>query len=183
MARLAPLHTETAAEGSFLTAGHFIISRPLAAPPEQLASTSPLSNLRRWNLVQRLKADLWKAWSSAYLSSLSARSKWRKPGHQLQPNDLVLVRDESLKNRDWPLGKVESVHPGDDGTIRAATVRCHGKLYTRPTRRLVPLLLDQDSDPSPRPGSMSRSLCSSPTQLRIDATPTDPLRTAPDNSS
>ncbi len=36
---LAPLHAETATEGAFLTAGHFLIGRPLAAPPEPLAST------------------------------------------------------------------------------------------------------------------------------------------------
>jgi len=152
---LAPLHSDSAAEGNFLTAGHFLIGRPLAAPPEQLASTSPTNSLRRWNLVQRVKADLWKAWSSSYLASMAARGKWRKPGHTIKPNDLVLVKDETLKNRDWPLGKVEAVHPGDDGAVRAATIRCQGRTYKRPTCKLVPLLFDDDasstSQPSPSP--------------------------------
>ena len=46
---LSPLHSDSAAEGNYLTAGHFLIGRPLAAPPERLPSSSPTSHLRRWN--------------------------------------------------------------------------------------------------------------------------------------
>ncbi len=48
---LAPLHTEEAAEGAYLTAGHFLIERPLRAPPAELPSTGKISNLRRWTCL------------------------------------------------------------------------------------------------------------------------------------
>ncbi len=53
-----------------LTPGHFLIGRPLKAPPTKPASTSKLSYLRRWALVQRLQQDLWIAWKGCYLQSL-----------------------------------------------------------------------------------------------------------------
>ena len=106
--------------------------------------------------MERLKADLWRCWCSTYLASLGARSKWRKPGHDLQPGDLVLIKDEALRNRDWPLARVEKIHPGEDGIVRAATLRCRDCLYNRPACRLVPLLFDRE-DASPHHGSMSGS--------------------------
>lgn len=54
---LAPMNTDDTAEGKFLTAGHFLIGRPLRAPPTKLSSTGKPSLLRRWNLVSRIKAD------------------------------------------------------------------------------------------------------------------------------
>jgi len=151
---LAPLHTEESTEGTFLTAGHFLVGRPLKAPPVRLPSTSKYSLLRRWDLVTRIKADLWKTWSSSYLASCAQRSKWLRPGYRLHKGDIVFVKDESIKTRDWPIAIVEDVHPGDDGKTRVATIRCRGKLYRRPVVRLIPVLTDDVTSSTP-PGSMS----------------------------
>ncbi len=43
-----------------LTPGHFIVGRPLKAPPTKAASTGNITHLRRWMLVQRLQQDLWE---------------------------------------------------------------------------------------------------------------------------
>ncbi len=94
---LAPIHTDDATEDAYLTAGHFLIGRPLKAPPRKFPSTGSPSHLRRWNLVSRLKNDLWRRWTSTYLSSCAQRSKWNQPGRRLSPGDLVFVKDESLK--------------------------------------------------------------------------------------
>ena len=72
---LMPLHSEEAAEGMYLTPGHFISGKPLRAPPTKLPSTAQTSDLRRWNLVSRVKSDLWRQWCSSYLASCSQRSK------------------------------------------------------------------------------------------------------------
>ncbi len=156
---LAPLHTEEASEGTYLTAGHFLIGRPLRAPPQPLPSTGKMSNLRRWELVSRLQNDLWRQWTATYLASCAQRSKWTRTGRSLAPGDLVFVRDETLRSRDWPVAVVETAHAGDDGHVRAVTLRCRGKRYTRAIHRLIPLITDEDQvipkTPQASPGSMS----------------------------
>ncbi len=143
---IAPLGADDLKEANNLTPGHFLIGRPLRALPSKRPPSGKLSLMRRWNLVERLQADLWKYWSSAYLSSCVARAKWLRPGYALQVGDVVLVKDESLKSRAWPLAVIEELHKGSDGVARAATLRCKGKLYQRPANRLVPLITDADEN-------------------------------------
>ena len=60
--------------------------------------------------------------------------------------DIVLLKDETLRTRDWPLALITELHPGDDGVSRVATLRCCGKIYQRPVHRLVHLVTDADED-------------------------------------
>ncbi len=143
---LASISTEEAADLSFVTAGHFLIGTPLKAPPSKQPSTSPISHLRRWNLVTRLKADLWKKWSASYLSSISQRSKWFRPSLQLRPGDIVFVKDETLRTRDWPIAKVIKTYPGDDRVVRVVDIICRGTTYRRPVVKLVLALTDDEID-------------------------------------
>ncbi len=131
-------------EGNILTPGHFLIGRPLRATPAPTPPSGKLSLLRRWNLTERLQTDLWKHWLAAYISSCSARAKWLRPGRPLRVGDIVLVKDESLRSRSWPLALVTKLHPGDDNITRVATLYCRGKEYKRPVIRLVPLITDEE---------------------------------------
>ncbi len=88
-----------------LTPGHFLIGRPLRAPPTRPASTAQLPHLRHWQLVQRLQQDLWNAWKSYYLQHLQSRRKWK--GTNLTPinvGDIVFLKDQTLADGDchWP---------------------------------------------------------------------------------
>jgi len=158
---LAPLHSDDIAEGTYLTAGHFLVGRPLRAAPSPQPPTGKISNLRRWNLVSRLTSDLWNQWLGTYLASCSQRSKWNRQGHKLSPGDLVFVKDETLRVRDWPMAIVTRTYPGDDGEIRAVEIRCKGKTYSRPSTRLIPFVADDAPDEftsnHSRPRRMSRT--------------------------
>ena len=150
---LAPVHSTDAEDPLVLTAGHFIIGQPLKAPPTAEADeTAKLSLLKRWNLVNRLNQDLWVAWQGRYIQSLQSRTKWKKPTYNFQVGDVVLVKDEVLKHRDWPLARITKTFPGDDGLTRAVELHCQGKNYRRATNRLIFLTEDQ-----PGPPSMSRT--------------------------
>ncbi len=164
---LLPLQSDDVTDGSYLTAGHFLIGRPLLAPPSPAAPQGQLRLLRRWNLVTRLMADLWKQWLGSYLSSLAARTKWQRPGRQLQVGDLVFLKDETLVVRQWPVALITATYPGDDQQTRVVEVRCRGHTYRRATNRLIPLLREDETpytsatssqDEAPRPRSMSRTL-------------------------
>ncbi len=139
---LAPLHGDGHPEDIVLTPGHFLIQRPLKAPPlpQELSKTTTTSHLRRWTLVQHLNQTLWDRWLHTYLQSRFARSKWHIDAHEVKVGDIVLIRDVTLRRRNWPLGKVTQTFPGTDGVTRTVEVLCHGKLYTRAVHLLCPLV-------------------------------------------
>ncbi|GBP06882.1 hypothetical protein EVAR_101321_1 [Eumeta japonica] len=49
--------------------------------------------------------------------SSSQRYKWRTPKPDIQPGDLVVVKDDLLPPQDWRLGRVENTFPGPDGKM------------------------------------------------------------------
>ncbi len=94
---LSPLSSTDLDDDLVLTACHFFTGRPLKAPPQDVTQeTSKITSLRRWNLVQRLRQDLWHAWSIRYLQSLDARHKWHLKHRNIRVGDVVLVRGEML---------------------------------------------------------------------------------------
>ena len=95
-----------------LTPGHFLIGCPLEALPDPSSSYQRPSLLRRWHLCQSLVRQFWSRWSSEYLSQVMKYSKWHSPTRNIQVNDLVCVREDSLVPTKWPLARVIAVHPG-----------------------------------------------------------------------
>ncbi len=151
---VTPVQATEADDPLVLTAGHFLIGRPLKALPQpEVDNTSKLSSLRRWNLVRRLNQELWIAWSSCYLQSLQARSKWKRPTYNFKEGDVIILKDDLLKQRSWPLARVTKTYPGDDGLVRAVDLKCQDKIFRRATNRLVLIVEDQ-----PHPPSMSGPL-------------------------
>ena len=67
---LCPLETMPIDGIEVLTPGHFLIGRPLIAPPAKLLSNSSISTLKRWNLCQKISSEFWKRWSQEYLCTL-----------------------------------------------------------------------------------------------------------------
>ena len=96
--------------------------------------------LRRWNLVRHLHNNLWLAWRGKYLQSFQARIKWTRTHRNFQVGDIVLIKDESLLDRTWPMAIVTRVYPGKDRLVRVVNIRTRGKTYKHATDRLVLLL-------------------------------------------
>ena len=139
---IVPLNS-TNIDDTTLTLGHFLIGRPLKSPPSVEAEKTKISSRRRWALVNRLSQDLWKAWIGCYLQSLHHRSKWTNKNGNMNKDDIVFIKDEVLRYRDWSIARVIEIFPGDDGKVQAADVLCHGKLFRRAIHRLIPLHNDE----------------------------------------
>ena len=102
---------------------------------------------RRWNLCQRLAADLWERWSRDYLQQLQRFSKWRRPQKSLQVRDVVLLKDTELFTRSWPLARIIETHLGKDGLVRVVTLKTEKGIYKRAVHCLVPLPVEEKTLP------------------------------------
>ena len=122
-----------------LTPGHFLIGRPLTALPE-VTPTISISLLRRWQLCKSLLRHFWKRWSSEYVSQLGRFNKWRQPTRNIQPGDLVVIREDSPIATKWPLARIVEVYPGKDKLVRVALVKTANGVYTRPVNKLAVVL-------------------------------------------
>jgi len=63
---------------SFLSPGHFLIGDTLTSYPEADLIDIKVNRLSRWQMLERMRQQFWKRWSSEYLLSLQRRNKWLK---------------------------------------------------------------------------------------------------------
>ncbi|XP_050543462.1 uncharacterized protein LOC126906734 [Daktulosphaira vitifoliae] len=128
-----------------LTPGHFLIGEALTTLPERDVSDTPSNRLDRWRRVNKFSQQIWKRWSSEYLSQLQTRYKWAKEkGPKLSVGSVVLIKEENLSPLFWRLGRVVSVICGKDGVIRTARVKTAFGEYLRAVRNLSPLPIEID---------------------------------------
>ncbi|XP_045446747.1 uncharacterized protein LOC123654934 [Melitaea cinxia] len=125
-----------------LTPGHFLVGEPLVLAPDHNLEYSLVSNLRRWQLTQRMVQIFWKRWSQEYLTQFFQRYKWKTKTPELKKGDMVLVKDENLPPAKWLYGIVVDVHPGSDNITRVVTLRYKNSTIQRPTSKLCLLPID-----------------------------------------
>ena len=106
-----------------------------------LADTSELdiTSRRKWKQVQALRSKFWIRWTKEYLPTLTQRSCWTTDGPKFKVGELVLLKNEDLKKKKWPLARIERTFPGKDGVIRVVEVRTKDNTYTRPVTKVLKL--------------------------------------------
>lgn len=127
---------------SALTPGHFLIGGALKAPPEAPSPQEP-RGLRRWEHVHRMRNHFWQRWHKEVIHELQQRSKWLESNASLQIGNLVLITDEQLPPQQWPLARVQEIHPGPDGLVRVLTLKTETSLLKRPIHRVVLLPINE----------------------------------------
>ncbi|KMQ83684.1 hypothetical protein RF55_19344 [Lasius niger] len=127
---------------SALTPGHFLTGDALTAIPENDYTTSPINRLNRWQLAQRLVQHFWNRWSKEHLHRLQQRPKWLKKTSNLQPGDLVLIKEENQPPLKWRLGRILEVFHGTDGCVRVVQVKTADGQIKRPICKLAKLPID-----------------------------------------
>lgn len=119
-----------------LTPGHFLIGGPLVAAPDQDLTDEKFSRLNRWQMLQQMYQSFWKRWYREFLTRMQQRPKWMEPQPQIQVDDLVIIKEDNLPPLQWKLGRVQDVHPGDDGIVRVVTLRTKDGNLKRPILKL-----------------------------------------------
>ena len=130
-----------------LTPNHILLGRHRSWSSITDVSEADITSRRKWKQVQALQRTFWSRWVKEYLPSLTKRSCWTEKIPNLEVGELVLVHEEDLKRRKWPLGRIVSVSPSDDGVVRVAEVKTKSGTYTRPATKLYKLE-DNGNEPS-----------------------------------
>ena len=85
-----------------------------------------------------------KQWKQEYLLNLreiTNQGNNKKPN--IEPGDIVLLKNDQTKHCFWKMGKVVEMLPGRDGNIRAAKVKVPSArgttVLSRPLQLLIPL--------------------------------------------
>ncbi|XP_013416153.1 uncharacterized protein LOC106177802 [Lingula anatina] len=94
---------------------------------------------QQWKRVQALADQFWARWRKEYLVTLQPRKKWNRPSPNLKLGDVVLIKDNSTKRNQWPMGIVINTFPSQDGLVRRVEVKTgHGsRKYLRPVTDIV----------------------------------------------
>lgn len=122
----------------YLSPGHFLIGTALLSAPEEDVTSIPMNRLDRWRLLTKAAQSFWKIWASSYLQSLTPRSKWYTNNSSLNVGDLVLLPQVHRLPMQWPIGRVQSIHPGKDAVVRVVTVKTAQSTLTRPINKVIP---------------------------------------------
>lgn len=56
---------------------------------------------------------------------------------------VVLLKEKGLSCTQWPLGKVEKIHPNGDGAVRTITMKTATGTFKRAVKCLCPLPIEQ----------------------------------------
>jgi hypothetical protein len=108
---------------TYLSPGHFLIGEPLTQLPSTDYTNVKCNGLSRWQTYQQQLQQYWQRWSSDYLQSLQQRQRWQRASPNLQPGDMVLLKEDNTTPLHWPSAVITETHPGKDGSVRVVTLR------------------------------------------------------------
>lgn len=121
---------------TYLSPGHFLIGQPLTQLPSADYTNVKTNRLSRWQIFQQQIQNFWKQWSRDYLNELQTRQRWQRSFPNLQPGDLVLLRDNLTTPLQWPTAVIVGVHPGSDTNVRVVTVKTSKGTFKRPISKI-----------------------------------------------
>ena len=116
--------------------------------PEDTLQLKRYNAKEHWKLVQSLADMFADQWKNEYLKSQMLRRKWRQEKPNICVGDIVLLKEEEQKRRDWPLAKVEETFNSEDGKVRRVKVRVakegDQKMYIRPITKVIPIIVQEE---------------------------------------
>ena len=119
-----------------LTPNRFLLLRANPSNEEVDVSEREINSTKLWRQFQALVNFFWKRFTKEYIPKLTERKKRREKRKNLKEGNVVLVAEPNQARGIWPLGRIVSTHPGQDGMVRAVTVRTQYGEYKRPITKL-----------------------------------------------
>ncbi|XP_052218275.1 uncharacterized protein LOC127835894 [Dreissena polymorpha] len=128
-----------------LTPNHFLFGQVGGQFAPDSVDDTDYSPIKRWRRVQELVKHLWKRWLREFLPMLAGRKKWFQQYRDFRIGVVVLVVDPEQPRGRWPLGRIVEIFPGDDGHVRAVSVRIGQSVLKRSITRLC-LIVPEEED-------------------------------------
>lgn len=133
---LCPLSSDPS-DCNALTPAHFLVGEPTLCLHEEDLLDINVDRLSRWKVIEKQKQHFWRRWANEWLCRLQARPKWLKITKNAEVGDLVIIFDERCTPGQWPLARVQEIHPGKDGCVRVVTLLSNGKTFKRPLSKIA----------------------------------------------
>ncbi|XP_063915614.1 uncharacterized protein LOC135131698 [Zophobas morio] len=125
-----------------LTPGHFLVGDSLLASAEaDLTEVAP-TRLSQYQRLEQMRQHFWKRWAAEYRNNLQQRYKWATISDQPKLGALVLLKEDDAPPLQWPLGRIEELHPGKDGLTRVVTVRTVRGAFKRPVTKICAIPIE-----------------------------------------
>ena len=124
---------------TYFSPGHFLIGEPLTQLHSIDYTKVKVNRLSRWQIYQQQLQQFWQRWSKDYVQSLQQRQRWPGTTLNLQPENLVLVREDNKTPLQSPTDAINDRHPGKGGIVRVVTIRTSNCLFKRPVTKICPL--------------------------------------------
>ena len=99
---------------------------------------------RRWRQVQYLADLFWSRWKKEYMLLLQKRSKWNESRGNLQPGDVVLIKDDNTPRNQWPMGLIETTEVDNKGYVRTVHLKTQNNQLRRPINKLILLVANEE---------------------------------------
>ncbi|XP_068756707.1 uncharacterized protein [Montipora capricornis] len=96
-----------------------------------------VNSTKLWLHSQARANFFWRRFTKEYLTSLTERKRWKENTQNLKVGEVVLVSKPNQQRGIWPLGRVVSTHPGQDGRVCAVTVPTRNGEFKRPITTFV----------------------------------------------
>lgn len=140
---LTPL-SEDPAELNVLTPGHFLTGTSFAAIPDPDYTGIPTNRLKHFQQLQQLVQQHWMRWKKEYLTELNGQRRKSSSPVKIVVGQLVLLQEDNKSSVSWPLGRIVTTFPGEDGIVRVVTVKTAAGTYNRAVSKVYPLPFDEN---------------------------------------
>ena len=144
-------------EGTVLTPSMLLNGFNLTEPPHlcmrKTRDKDEMTFGKRYEVMERLKDSFWNIWQKRYLVELTEhhvrQNRTQKEIRVPKIDDVVLIKEEIIKRREWKLGRIINIKLGRDNKVRECTVKTHsdkGKysVIKRSPSFLIPLEIDPE---------------------------------------
>ncbi|XP_068245286.1 uncharacterized protein [Palaemon carinicauda] len=108
--------------GTYLCPNDLLLGRASNKVPSGSWSTSG-DTKKRLNFIQNVVDTFWRKWQRDYFPTLILRQKWHTDKRNVQPGDIVLIKDTNVVRGKWKMGQVVDTETGRDNKVRDVSIR------------------------------------------------------------